>query len=87
MEDGSRSGVNVMPAIVTGIRRAAFHAMVLRNLFAVLAKDSFRVQVVPEPFQTGSIVGKLALEVFQRERRHFWLAIHTLTYCQVKAYA
>lgn len=67
--------VNVMAAVIAGVRRARLHAMVFRDRLARIAKDAVWVQAVLEPFQTGGIVRELLLEVFQRVRQHVRLAI------------
>lgn len=79
--------VNVMAAMIAGIRRAAHYAVMLCDRVARFAKDAVRVQVVLEPFKTGGVVWELLLEVFHREREHIRFAVvvgHELTYFQVK---
>lgn len=59
-----RRGMHMIAAMLAAIRRTADHAIVLRDLLAVLAKDAVRVKTVLEPFETGRIVRELLLEGF-----------------------
>ena len=64
MEDRVRSRVNVIAAMVARVGRAALDAVMLCDLFAVLAVDAIGIQTIFQPFKTGRIVRKLAVEVF-----------------------
>jgi len=66
MEDRPGGRVNVVPADIAGVRRATGYAVMLRDLAAKLAFDAFGVQILPQPFQTGGIVGKLGFKVPDR---------------------
>jgi hypothetical protein len=89
VEDRASGWVNVMAATVARVRRTAHDAMMLSHRFALFAVDAFRIQTIAKPFKAGCIVWELALEVFQRVRQHFRLAVvvgHLFTYSQVKSY-
>jgi hypothetical protein len=75
VEDCVSGWVNVMAAMIARVRRATFDAMVLCDRLASIAKDAVWVQAVLEPFQTGSIIRELLLEVFQCVREHVRLAV------------
>jgi hypothetical protein len=75
MEDRVGGRVNVMAAMIARVRWTALNAVMLCDRLAGIAKDAVRVQAILEPFQTGRIVGKLLLEVFQRVRQHVRFAV------------
>src|SRR5579872_803987 len=75
VEDRSSGRVNVMAAMIARIRGAARYAMVLRDILAELAVDAIRVQVATKPFQTGRIVWKHLLKVFECEAAHLRLFV------------
>jgi hypothetical protein len=81
MEDCVRRRVNVVATVIARIRRTTHDAMVLGILLALVAKHSaVRVEVPKQPFQTGHVIRKLAVEVLFRVGRHFRFAIHGLTF-------
>lgn len=75
VKDRVRSRVNVMAAMIAGIRRAAHDAMVLGHGLALLTIDAIRVKAIAKPFKAGCIIRELALEVFQCVRQHFRFAV------------
>ena len=81
MEDGSRSWVNVVTAIIARVGRAARHSVMFGHAVALLAKDAIGIEVTLEPLQTGRVIGELAVEIFLCVLAHFRLAIHMVTYC------
>lgn len=64
VEDRASRRVNVVTAIVTAIRWATDHAMMLSHALAILALDAVRVEMVLEPFKTGCVIWELGLEGF-----------------------
>lgn len=77
--DRVRGRVNMMAAKLTRIRFTRGYLVMLRDLAARIAKDAVRVKVVFQPFETGIIGRKLALEILERVPRHpralnFWLS-------------
>jgi hypothetical protein len=89
VEDRASGRVNVVAAMIARVRRTAHDAMVLGHGFALLAIDAFWVEAIAKPFKAGRVIRVLALEVFQRVRQHFRLAVvvcHLVTYSQVKSY-
>ena len=75
VEDRASGRVNVMAAMVARVGRTAHNAMVLGYGFALLAIDAIRVEAIAKPFKASCVIRELALEVFQRVRQHFRLAV------------
>jgi len=48
--------VNVVAAMVAGVRWPAGYAVVLGHALALLAKDFVRVKVLAKPFKAGGII-------------------------------
>lgn len=73
VKDRVSSWVNMMAAVVAGVGRTAFDAVMLRNRFAVLTVDALGVEAVLEPFEAGGIVGELLVKMFDRVACHLRL--------------
>jgi hypothetical protein len=76
VKDRVSGRMNVIPAVLAAIGRAAHHAIMLCDLLTVLTKDAIWIQTVLEPFEARGIVGELFLKGFQRESLHFGFAVH-----------
>lgn len=63
MENCPGSRVNVVTAVIAGIRRAARYPVVLGSSITLVAVDAFRIQKLPQPLKTSGIVWKLGFEV------------------------
>ena len=64
VKDRVSGRMHMIAAMLTAVRRAAGHAVMLCDLLAFLAKDAVRIETVLEPFEAGGIVGELCLEGF-----------------------
>lgn len=84
VKDRVRCGVNMVPAMVAGIRGTTGNAVMFGHLFAGLAENTVRVEEIAEPFEASCVVRKLALHFLERERQHFRLLVHSITYSQGK---
>src|SRR5713101_1362079 len=85
VEDRASGRVNVMTAIVARIRWTADYTVMLRFLLALVTKyRAFWIETAKQPLKTDRISRELAVEVFLCVLRHFRLAIHELTYLEVK---
>jgi len=85
VKDRVRRGVDVVSAIVAGIRRATRNAVMGSHLLTVLTENAVWIKAVLKPLQTGRIIRKLAVEVFLGVAAHFLLWVHEPTYSQVKS--
>jgi|SRR5579863_8545189 len=63
MEDCASGRVNVVPALIAGVRRTTGYPMMFGDAPADLAFNAIWVQVLPQPLQASGIVGKLGLEI------------------------
>lgn len=63
MENRPGSRVNVMPAVIAGVRRTAGYAVMLCESITLVAVDAIWIQELPQPLKAGGIVGELGFEV------------------------
>lgn len=73
VEDCSGCRMNVVAALIAGVRRAAHRAVVLCYTLAQLAKDAIRVQIIPKPFEARRVIREHLLEVLERKPLHLRL--------------
>jgi len=73
VEDRPSGRMNVMAALIAGVRWTAHGAMMFGHALAQLAVDTFRVQEVPKPFEAGSVIGEHLLKIFVGKPLHLRL--------------
>src|SRR5207245_2108796 len=76
VEDRASGWVNVMAAMIAGVRRAAHYAMVLGHRFALDAVDAVRVEGIAKPLKAYGIGRELFVEVFLGVAEHLRVAAH-----------
>ena len=67
--------MDMMPTPITGVGTAGRNAMMFSNLFASLAENAVRVEMILEPFEAGIIIRETPVEVMYGEPFHCYYSL------------